>query len=107
MTTVAWPSRVQTPAVSGFEAYSGAQADDGSSATAGTPDTLLGSLTTLSCFLANGAPGTNVQITNSVQPAANTMLYFLVGHNPLTAGAQAPLGRRGDGTLRPLAPVCP
>ncbi|HEV8703287.1 MAG TPA: thrombospondin type 3 repeat-containing protein [Candidatus Polarisedimenticolia bacterium] len=107
VTTVAWPSRVQTPAVSGFEAYRGAQADDGLSTTAGTPDNSLGSLTTMSCFLANGAPGTNVQITTSLQPAANSMLYFLVGHNPLTPGAQAALGRRGDGTLRPLAPVCP
>lgn len=107
VTTISWPSRVQTPAVSGFEAYRGAQADDGLSTTPGTPDTLLGSLTTVSCFLANGAPGTNVSFTTSLQPASNQMLYFLVAHNPVTVGAQAPLGRRGDGTLRPLAPVCP
>ena len=107
ITTLTWPARLQPPAMSGFEVYRGLQFDDGLSTTAAVPDTALATLTSMSCFLANGAPGTNVSITTSVQPAANTSLYFLVGHNPLAAGAQSALGRRGDGTLRPLAPVCP
>jgi hypothetical protein len=107
VTTLSWPARLQPPAVSGFEVYRGTQTDDGLSSTAAAPDANLSTLATLSCFLANGAPGTNVTITTSLQPAVNTSLYFLAGHNPLTAGAQSALGRRSDGTLRPLAPVCP
>ncbi|HXU11782.1 MAG TPA: thrombospondin type 3 repeat-containing protein, partial [Candidatus Binatia bacterium] len=107
VTTLSWPARLQPPAVSGFEVYRGTQTDDGLSTTAAVPDTPLATLTSMSCFLANGAPGTNVTTTTTLQPAANTSLYFLVGHNPLTAGAQAALGRRSDGTLRPLAPSCP
>ena len=107
ITTLSWPARLQPPAVSGFEVYRGLQSDDGLSTTAAVPDTPLATLTSMSCFLANGAPGTNVTTTTSLQPATNTSLYFLIGHNPLTTGAQAALGRRGDGTLRPLAPVCP
>jgi len=107
ITTLSWPARLQPPAVSGFEVYRGLQSDDGLSTTASVPDAPLATLTSMSCSLANGAPGTNVTTTTNLQPATNTSLYFLVGHNPLTAGAQAALGRRSDGTLRPLAPVCP
>src|SRR6185295_6289063 len=91
VTTLSWPARLQPPAMSGFEVYRGTQTDDGLSTTAAAPDTNLSTLATLSCFLANGAPGTNVTITTSLQPAANTSLYFLAGHNPLTAGGQSAL----------------
>ncbi|MBI1951077.1 MAG: hypothetical protein HYS34_06920, partial [Acidobacteria bacterium] len=45
--------------------------------------------------------------THSMQPAGNSIVYFLAGHNPVVAGGQAALGKRGDGVLRPLAPSCP
>jgi hypothetical protein len=106
-TTLSWPSRVQPPAVSGFDVFRGAQADDGLSTTPAAPDTNLATLTSISCNVANGAPGTNVTVTTALQPAANNAIYYLVGHNPVVAGGQAALGRRGDGTLRPLAPSCP
>jgi hypothetical protein len=107
VTTLSWPSRVQTTAVSGFDVFRGTQTDDGLSTTAATPDAGLSTLAPLSCNVANGAPGTSVSVTTSLQPATNASLYFLAGHNPVVAGGQAALGRRGDGTLRPLAPSCP
>ena len=97
--------------MSGFDVFRGTQTDDGLSTTAAVPDVTLATLVPLaspsSCNVPNGAPSTNVTQTTTLQPAANQALYFLVGHNPVTTGAQAALGRRGDGTLRPLAPVCP
>jgi len=107
ITTVSWPSREQTPAVSGFDVFRGSQADDGLSTTAGAPDTGLLTLTALSCDVPNTAPGTNVTVTTSLQPAGNAIVYFLAGHNPVVTGGQAALGKRGDGVLRPLAPSCP
>jgi hypothetical protein len=107
VTTLSWPSRLQTPAVSGFDVFRGTQTDDGLSTTPGVPDTNLATLTSQQCNVPPGPPGTNLTATTSLQPAANTMLYFLVGHNPVVAAGQAALGRRGDGTLRPLAPSCP
>ncbi len=111
-TTLAWPSRIQPPSLSGFDVFRGAQSDDGLSTTPGTPDVNLTSLQALSvspssCNVPNGAPGTNLTLTTTLAPLPNAMIYYLVGHNPVVAGGQAALGRRGDGTLEPLAPVCP
>ena len=110
LTTLSWPARVQPPSLSGYDVFSGTRVDDGSSSTPLLPDTNLSTLTPFGpgfCNLANGAPGTTVTATQTVDPPVNTAFYYLVGHNPLVAGGQAALGRRGDGTLRPLAPVCP
>ncbi|PYT12409.1 MAG: hypothetical protein DMF51_13250, partial [Acidobacteria bacterium] len=111
-TTLSWPSRIQPPSLSGYDVFRGAQSDDGLSTTPGAPDVNLTSLQPLSvspssCNVPNGAPGTNVTQTTTLAPAANAMIYYLVGHNPVVAGGQAALGRRGDGTLEPLAAVCP
>jgi len=112
ITTLTWPSRIQPAALNGFDVFRGAQSDDGQATTAGTPDINLGSLVPLStspssCNVANGAPGTSVTQTTTLAPLPNAMIYYLVGHNPAAAGGQAALGRRSDGTLRPLAPTCP
>src|SRR5206468_5587778 len=112
ITTLTWPSRIQPAAVNGFDAFRGSQSDDGQATTAGTPDINLTSLLPLStspssCNLANGAPGTSVTQTTTLAPLPNAMIYYLVGHNPVVTPGQAALGRRGDGTLRPLAPSCP
>ncbi len=103
VTTLSWPARVQTPSVSGFDVFRGLL-------TAPNGDPSLATLTPVQCNVANGAPGTTVQVpvpTTVAEPSAGSAHYYLVGHNPTVAGGQAPLGRRGDGTLRPLAPVCP
>ena len=110
LTTLSWPARVQPPSLSGYDVFSGTRVDDGSASTALLPDTNLSTLTPFGpgfCNLANGAPGTTVTATQTVDPPVNTAFYYLVGHNPVVAGGQAALGRRGDGTLRPLAPSCP
>ncbi len=111
-TTLTWPSRIQPPSLSGYDVFRGAQSDDGLSTTPGAPDVNLTSLQPLSvspssCNVPNGAPGTNVTQTTTLAPAPNAMIYYLVGHNPVVAGGQAALGRRGDGTLEPLAAACP
>ena len=101
---------MQPPSLSGFDVFTGNRVDDGSSSTPLLPDTNLSTLTPFGpgfCNLANGAPGTTVTATQTVDPPVNTAFYYLVGHNPVVAGGQAALGRRGDGTLRPLAPSCP
>ena len=75
-----------------------------------TPDVGLTTLVPLSgtsCNLANAAPGTPLSITTTGEPALSSAHYYLIGHNPSVPGGQAALGRRGDGSLRPLAPVCP
>ena len=45
--------------------------------------------------------------TDNVALALGQARYFLVGHSPLAAGGQAALGRRSNGALRALPPVCP
>jgi len=107
LTTISWPARVQPPSLSGYDAFSGSRSDDGSSSTPSVPDTNLTTLTSLSCNIPNGAIGTNVSVTQTVDPAINNVTWYLVGHNPVVAGGQAALGRRGDNTLEPLAPACP
>jgi len=110
LTTLSWPARVQPPSLSGFDVFTGNRVDDGLSSTPLLPDNNLSTLTPLGpgfCNLANGAPGSTVTATQTVDPQMNTVFYYLVGHNPVVFGGQAALGRRGDGTLRPLAPVCP
>jgi len=107
LTTLSWPARLQPPSLSGYDVFSGTRSDDGSSTTPALPDTNLSTLTPLTCNLANGAPGTTVTATSTSDPPVNSAFYYLVGHNPVVAGGQAALGRRGDNTLRPLAPSCP
>jgi hypothetical protein len=74
-------------------------------------DTGQNTLTGLACSSGNIAQvlpfGTPLTRTDAVTPAIGTSRYYLVGHSPLAAGGQAALGRRSNGTLRPLAPVCP
>ena len=109
---ISWPARIQSFSLSGYDAFRGSQADDASSSTPGTPDVNLTSLVPLttpaaSCNVPNVTPGTPISLTITGDPALNSMHYYLVGHNPTIAGGQAGLGRRGDGTMRPLAPLCP
>jgi hypothetical protein len=97
--------------MSGYDVFSGSQSDDGLSTTPGTPDTSLGSLAILECGTGIGVPvGTDVVVTPPVvQPAANAMHYYLVGHSSLTAGARTALGRGLNNALRlsPVAASCP
>ena len=102
--TVAWLSRPQTPLVSGYDLYNGTIATSGDAGQA----TLAG----LACKAGNiaqpgGSPGVNVSSTDNVSPAVGQVRYFLAGHSPLAAGGQAALGRRSNGALRALPPVCP
>ena len=101
--TASWQSRDQSapPAgLAGYDAFRGTQADDGSASTAGVPDISLGTLTTLSCNVAQVLPvGTTMSVTTNTTTPANTVHYFLVGHNQ-TSGASTVLGLRSNGTLR-------
>jgi len=103
-TTIAWLSRPQTPLVSGYDLYSGTINQGGDAGQA----TLAG----LACMSGNvpqpgGSPGVNVTRTDAVNPALGKATYYLAGHSPLAAGGQAALGRRSNGALRSLPPVCP
>ncbi|PYT38001.1 MAG: hypothetical protein DMF52_00810, partial [Acidobacteria bacterium] len=105
ITTLSWTARPQTPTLAGYDVFRGTQ-----SPTPITPDVGLTTLVPLSgtsCNLPNAAPGTPLSITTTGEPALNSAHYYLIGHNPSVPGGQAALGRRGDGSLRPLAPVCP
>jgi hypothetical protein len=106
-TTVSWPSRIQSPLVSGYDLYKG------TINSAGDPG--LATLAGLTCLSGNiaqppGAPGPLASGTEAINPALGKVTYFLAGHSPLKAGGQAALGRRFDGVqylLRALPPVCP
>ena len=102
-TTISWPSRPQHPLVSGYDLYSGTIATSGDAGQA----TLSG----LACMSGNipqpGVIGTAVSRTDAVTPALGAARYFLAGHSPLAVGGQAALGRRSNGALRTLPPVCP
>jgi hypothetical protein len=105
-TTIGWLSRPQTPLVSGYDMYSGTINSSGDAGEA----TLAG----LTCFPGGGnipqpggSPGVLVSRTDGVAPALGKATYYLVGHNPLAAGGVAALGRRSNGALRTLPPVCP
>jgi hypothetical protein len=102
-TTVQWLTRPQSVLVSGYDYFVGTINSSG--------DTGQNTLTGLACSSGNIAQvlpfGTPLTRTDAVTPAIGTSRYYLVGHSPLAAGGQAALGRRSNGTLRPLAPVCP
>jgi hypothetical protein len=97
--------------MSGYDVFSGSQADDGLGTTPGTPDTGLASLAIVSCGIGVGVPvGTNIPVAPAtLQPLPNSMFYYLVGHNSLTAGAKTALGRGVNNTVRltPPAATCP
>jgi hypothetical protein len=112
VTTLRFAARTQPPTMSGYDVFSGSQADDGLSTTPGVPDTGLASLASLSCNTGIGVPvGTDVVVTTSPtsQPATNTMFYYLAGHSSITAGARTALGRGVNNTVRlnPPAASCP
>jgi hypothetical protein len=101
-TTIAWPARLQHPLVSGYDLYTGSIATVGDAGQA----TLSG----LACTFGNipqAAVGSPISRTDTVNPAVGTAKYFLAGHSPLAAGGQAALGRRSNGALRAIPPVCP
>jgi len=107
-TVLSWPSTPQASPLSGYNVFRGTQPDDGNSGTANLPATVLdpGAPTnfgSLVCNVPNAGP--TVSTTTALQPAANTSLFFLVGHrNP---GASTVLGLRSNGTAR-IAPIsCP
>ena len=97
--------------MSGYDVFSGSQADDGLSTTPGAPDTGLANLVILACSTGIGVPvGTDVVVTPAtLQPAANAMFYYLAGHNSTTAGAKTALGRGVNNAvqLTPPAATCP
>ena len=70
-----------------------------------------GTLSGLTCSSGNIAQvlpvGTPITRPDAVTPALGTARYYLAGHSPLAVGGQAALGRRSNGNLRALAPVCP
>ncbi|HYV20824.1 MAG TPA: thrombospondin type 3 repeat-containing protein [Verrucomicrobiae bacterium] len=102
-TTIAWTSRAQSILVSGYDEFVGTINSSG--------DTGQNTLAGLACSNGNIAQvlpiGSPISRTDAVTPAAGTARYFLVGHSPLAVGGQAALGRRSNGALRALAPVCP
>jgi len=101
-TTISWPARPQHPLVSGYDLYAGSIASSGDAGQA--------TLTGLACMFGNipqVAVGSPESRTDAVTPALGTARYFLAGHSPLAAGGQAALGRRSNGALRTLPPVCP
>ena len=102
-------SRPQPATMSGYDVFSGSQVDDGLGTTPGTPDTGLASLAIVSCGIGVGVPvGTNIPVTPAtLQPATNSMFYYLVGHNSLTAGARTALGRGVNNAVRLPALTCP
>ncbi|HEV8700085.1 MAG TPA: thrombospondin type 3 repeat-containing protein [Candidatus Polarisedimenticolia bacterium] len=111
ITTLHFPARPQPPTMSGYDAFSGAQSDDGQSTTAGVPDTALSSLAILACGTGVGVlVGTDIPIALAVsQPLPNAMFYYLAGHSSVTAGAKTALGRGVNNTVRltPPAATCP
>jgi hypothetical protein len=111
ITTLTFQARPQPPTMSGYDAFSGTQADDGLSTTPGVPDTALASLAILTCGTGIGVPvGNNVVVTPAtLQPVTNSMFYYLVGHSSITAGAKTALGRGVNNAveLTPPAATCP
>jgi hypothetical protein len=104
-TTISFLSRPQPVQHSGYDAYFGPIASSG--------DPSQGSLTGIACMTGGhiaqppGAPGQTINLTDSFNPGLNQGRYFLVGPNPVNASEQVLLGRRSNGVLRPLQPVCP
>ncbi len=104
-TTITWPSRPQPPLVSGYNFYTGPINSSG--------DATLNTLSGIVCSGGTipqpaGAPGPLVTKTEvGVTPAAGKAVFYLAGHHPVAATGQPALGRRGDGTIRPLGPICP
>jgi hypothetical protein len=91
--------------VSGYDYYAGGIINS-------SGDLGQNTLTGLTCNTGNmaqvlpiGTPITRTEV--GITPPLGTARYYLVGHNPLAAGGQAALGRRSNGTLRPLGAVCP
>ncbi len=133
LTTITWPARPQTIGVSGYNTYTGTinqDADPNLNTLAGiaclpptgntvpqpSPQkTCVGGPTPgLACTIDAdcGAGGTCTPVTVSVAevgvtPPLGKASYYLVGNHPTAPGGQPALGRRGDGTLRPLPPACP
>ena len=101
VSSIGWKARPQPPVVSGYALYQGAIASSG--------DPNLATLGGIVCAgkFAAAPPETPVAASDATTPALGTARYFLVGHQPVLAGAQPPLGRQGGGTLRPLPPACP
>ena len=104
-TTISWPSRPQPSLVSGYNFYTGTINSSG--------DATLGTLSGMVCSGSTipqpaGAPGPLVTKTETgVTPALGKAVFYLAGHHPVAATGQPALGRRGDGVLRPLGPICP
>src|SRR5262249_52746203 len=109
--TLRWQSRPQPPTMSGYDAFQGVQADDGSAATPKIPDSSLATLTIASCGTGVGVPvGTDVVLPLAVsQPGLGAAHYYLVGHSSTTPGAKTALGRGTNNTvlLTPPAATCP
>jgi hypothetical protein len=102
-TTIQWLSRPQSVLVSGYDFFIGTINSAGDAG----QNTLAG-LTCSSGNIAQVLPtGTPITRPDAVTPALGTVRYYLAGHSPLAAGGQAALGRRSNGALRTLAPVCP
>ncbi len=100
---VARPQAPQVPTVSGYSLLTGTINSSG--------DATLNTLTGATCFgarFAAVAAGTILSRTESIAPLLGKATYYLAGHNPTSIGPPGLLlGRRGDGTLRPMLTPCP
>jgi hypothetical protein len=100
---VARPQAPQVPTVSGYSMITG------TIDALGDPDTnTFTGFTCLGLKFASAPAGTVLSRTESIPPLLGKATYYLVGHNPTAIGpAGMLLGRRGDGSLRPLLTPCP